>query len=79
MSRTTPASRDKKKSFQRKLQRLRSQVEKEIKEHKKWCDKNCRPAPEGTFLPSEYRRMRLVEGLNAKDVQGNYDTCHKWR
>lgn len=79
MSRTMRASNSKKKAFERKLNRLRAQVEKEIREHKKWCDRNCRPAPEGIFLPSEYRRMRLVEGLSAKDVQGNTDTCHAWR
>ena len=31
-----------------------------------------------TFLPDEYRRLRL-SGMRKKDIDKDYDLCHIWR
>lgn len=57
---------------ERKQVSKRSNIAQEIKDHPKWCSKDCR-----TFLPEEYREAR--KRSSAKEVQDNYDSCHIWR
>ncbi len=53
--------------------KLLAAIEKEIKNHSKWCSPICQ-----TFLPREYRIARLG-GNSAKTVQRDYDLCHAFR
>lgn len=62
---------------QESLEKLRAKVESEIKDHPKWCHRDCRPG--NTFLPDAYREARLVHGYSAKTVQDDYDLCHIYR
>jgi hypothetical protein len=55
-------------------EQLRRTVEKEIRDHPKWCHPKCKHGD--TFLPEAYREARLVHGYGAKIVQHDYDLCH---
>lgn len=55
-------------------EKLRKLVEKEIKNHLRWCSPSCQ-----TFLPQAYREARLASGYSAETVQEDYDLCHAFR
>ena len=58
----------------RTVQNLQKKVEKEIKNHPKWCSPKCR-----RFLPEAYREARIKNRYGKKTVQGDYDLCHMFR
>jgi hypothetical protein len=59
---------------EKKRSKKNLQIDDEIENHgKTWCSSDCQ-----TFLPDAYREARL-DGETAKQVQGDYDSCHVWR
>jgi hypothetical protein len=49
-----------------------NEVEKEIRDHPNWCSKDCE-----LFLRDAYRIQRLIKKRDKKDVQNDYNSCHR--